>query len=397
VYNSESITDSYHVIHCERMYNCQYVRESKDCLNSLFLFDCRNCEFVFGGSNLRNKKYIWFNEQLSQAEWERRRAEVNTASRSAMKPYLEQFERLILDAVWPENFNVKAESCVGEYLTNCEDSKYVFYADGGARNNFWIAWLIGRAEHNAFVADPAHSRDTYCSTALANCHGCKFGVYSSRCKDIEYCLECFDCEYCFGCIGLRKKKFCILNKQYTEEEYWAKVDQIKCAMLDRGEYAEGVPSKFNLGWFPESGAAKYYESTPEFGAKIGAYQFDPESNGAYGDELMMAREVRDVSQIPDDAKDLDGWAGVALFDPAFNRRYSLLAPEIALYQKLKIAPPNTHFISRVLAYIRLGNAPVYFDTTCANCSKQVTIAKNPTYTKRKIYCSECYLKYLESN
>ncbi|MDO8303903.1 MAG: hypothetical protein Q7T18_11740, partial [Sedimentisphaerales bacterium] len=271
VYNSESITDSYHVIHCERMFNCQYVRESKDCLNSLFLFDCRNCEFIFGGSNLRNKKYVWFNEQLTQEEWERRRAEVNTASRAAMKPFLEKFELMILDAVWPENFNIKSENCLGEYLTNCEDSKYVYYADGGARNNYWIAWLIGRAEHNAFVADPAHSRDTYCSTALANCHNCKFGVYSARCKDIEYCLECFDCEYCFGCIGLRKKKFCILNKQYSEAEYWQKVDEIKCVMLDRGEYTEGVPSKFSLGWFPESGAAKYYESTPEFGAKIGAH------------------------------------------------------------------------------------------------------------------------------
>jgi hypothetical protein len=34
-----------------------------------------------------------------------------------------------------------------------------------------------------------------------------------------YCDQCFDSKNIFGCIGLRTKEFCILNKQYTKEEY----------------------------------------------------------------------------------------------------------------------------------------------------------------------------------
>ena len=45
-------------------------------------------------------------------------------------------------------------------------------------------------------------------------------------RDMIYCDCCFDCASCFGCIGLRNKQYCILNKQYTKEEYEALVPQI---------------------------------------------------------------------------------------------------------------------------------------------------------------------------
>ena len=38
--------------------------------------------------------------------------------------------------------------------------------------------------------------------------------------DLEYSVFCLGgSENLFGCIGLRKKSYCVLNKQYSKEEY----------------------------------------------------------------------------------------------------------------------------------------------------------------------------------
>jgi hypothetical protein len=52
----------------------------------------------------------------------------------------------------------------------------------------------------------------------------------------HYCDLCFNCENCFGCVGLRKKEYCILNKQYTKDEYEKAVPKIIARMIDDGEW-----------------------------------------------------------------------------------------------------------------------------------------------------------------
>jgi len=49
-------------------------------------------------------------------------------------------------------------------------------------------------------------------------------VYEST--NAYYCINCHACQDIFACIGLRNKQYCILNKQYTKEEYEKLVPQI---------------------------------------------------------------------------------------------------------------------------------------------------------------------------
>jgi hypothetical protein len=46
-----------------------------------------------------------------------------------------------------------------------------------------------------------------------------FGNVIYYSANIEYSFNCYNCTFCFACLGLRKKNYCILNKQYTKEEY----------------------------------------------------------------------------------------------------------------------------------------------------------------------------------
>ena len=397
IYSCKNVTSSYNIIHSDRIHKSQYVRECRDVIESAFVFDCRNCEFCFGATNKRNKKYIWFNDELSQEEWERRRAKVDLGVRSVAKEYLEKFDQLVKDSVWPENFNEKSENSTGEYLTGATNCEYVYYSDGGARDIFWSGWAFGKTENCAFCANAGHGSDVWNCVASTFGASNKFCSWTARCYNLEYCMSCYDCEFCFACIGLTKKKYHILNKEYSEEDYWKKVDEIKCRMLDSGEYGNFLPPKLGTSWFHESGSIKYLLTDLEFGKKADAHLFDPEEEGAYGDEFIGGAEVPDSTTLPDSIDDCDEWAGKPVVDSSYGRRFAMLKPEVALYKKLRIAPSMTHPVQRVTDLIWTANSGVFVDAKCEKCDKDVITSMNKTYPEKRIYCQECYLQYLETN
>ena len=60
-------------------------------------------------------------------------------------------------------------------------------------------------------------------------------MYCQESKNITDCYHCFDCEnctFCLGCIGLRSAQYCILNKQYTKEEYEKVTQEMSIANKD---------------------------------------------------------------------------------------------------------------------------------------------------------------------
>lgn len=58
----------------------------------------------------------------------------------------------------------------------------------------------------------------YNATFLQSCVGC---------RDCHYSFELLNCSNCFGCVGLVNKKFCIFNKQHSEEEYKIELEGLK--------------------------------------------------------------------------------------------------------------------------------------------------------------------------
>lgn len=391
-----NIVECYRVSHSSRLYRCQFVLESYDCFNSSFLFDCRNCEFCFGAANQRNKKYLWWNEQLTKEEWERRRNEVDLGRYDVLRENEQKLYDLInTKAVWPENFNEKTSDSVGEYLIECSDCPYTSFGRGG-HHNYWC-FGVWNARDNAFsTAVPGDNN--FQAGPLNQSANCKFSPFVIRCDDMEYCYSCYDCEHCFGCVGLSRKKFCILNKQYSEEEYWRAVDALKCAMLDRGEYGRPFPAAFSHSYFPDGGPMMYLGATLDDWDKIGFPHFAIDADGAFGELRMEGRSVKKMEEVPESVDDLDDtWAGVPIEDPEIQRPYTLLKPEIAWYKRMRIAPPRAHFTNRMHQLMWMVNMAQFIPTTCSQCGKSLMVAKNNFFQNRKHLCREDYLKYLESH
>jgi hypothetical protein len=52
-----------------------------------------------------------------------------------------------------------------------------------------------------------------------NCYQVKYSHFAVGCNNSEFIFDCRNCSYCFMCSGLRNKKYCYMNEQYTKEEY----------------------------------------------------------------------------------------------------------------------------------------------------------------------------------
>jgi hypothetical protein len=83
-------------------------------------------------------------------------------------------------------------------------------------------WARLRSEHT-------HDRDAHNNYGCFNveaCRNCNY-VYNSRnsinCHNsdaIIECVQCTDCRDCAFCVGLNGARFHILNKEYSENEYY---------------------------------------------------------------------------------------------------------------------------------------------------------------------------------
>ena len=76
-----------------------------------------------------------------------------------------------------------------------------------------------------FVID--QSELVYESSFSAHLYNCTFLVHSSGCSNCHFGYNLRECQECIGCVGLRQKRFCIFNKQYSEAEYRALSSRLK--------------------------------------------------------------------------------------------------------------------------------------------------------------------------
>ncbi|MFH1405432.1 MAG: hypothetical protein ABIH21_05075 [Patescibacteria group bacterium] len=397
IFTGGKIVKSHHCLKSSRIFNCRFARQSYDCMDGAFLFDCRNCQWCFGASNKRNKKYIWMNEQLSQTEYEERLKEVDLGVRSVVEKWTKEFDDLLhKEGIWPENFNEKTEDSTGDYLNNAVRCHECYDSADAPVDNYHCAWNYGVSQNNAHMWGNVDSSDCYMCVSSPNSHETLFNYRSTRMDHCEYCMVCIDCKNCFGCIGIQKKEFCILNTQYSEVEYWQKVDEIKCAMLEQGVYGGYFPVELSSTYVPECGAVVYNGATKKDLESIGGNLFDASAQDATGEDRIDRSKIKSCNDIPDSIDDLtDEWVGVPIFDPNAGRTFSFLKPEIDHYRKMRIAPPNQHFIQRLHAVTQGGQQSAFEKRTCAHCNSELTVSVCIKYPDRRIYCKPCYLNYLE--
>ena len=377
----------YEGVRLSRCYGCFYSTDLADCVDSYFLFDCVNCQNCFGCTNLRNKKYCFLNEQLSKDDYEDRMSKIDLGSRRVVERWRDKFRELENKAIRKNLKNIKVNNVFGNELENCENCQIAFRVFGGSKN---IRHTV-HVESSEEIMDVFGASDVsflYESTAVAPGNNVKFSIMIRNGVGMEYCMECNDCQNCFGCLGLRSKKYCIFNKQYSEEEYWARVDKIKTEMLGRGEYGEFFPIHHSFIAYNDSNAGVEFPLTKEEVLKRGwRWQDQVES------EVDLSKiEILKPKDVPDNIVDVgEDILGKAIICEKTGKPFRITKYELDFYRKQGIPIPVEHPFERMRRRLKQQIPFRLWQTICSKCNKEIYSGYNPE-NKFVVYCEECYQK-----
>ncbi|PIZ73391.1 hypothetical protein COY07_02085, partial [Candidatus Peregrinibacteria bacterium CG_4_10_14_0_2_um_filter_43_11] len=377
-----TMEQSYECTYCFKCFNVKFSLDSHDCSDSYFLYDCRGCRNCFMCWNLRNKEYAIFNKSYSKNDYEEKIKSLQLGSRKFLEELKRRFqEHVKSDSYHKNDHNVNIQNCTGNYIVNCKNCREAYFMED--------------AEDAAFVLRSPQIKTCYDGVGLfrselcyeicqsTDLHNVQFACYCVDCHDCQYIDQCFNCQNCFGCVGLRRKRYCILNKQYTKEEYERMVERIVERMVEAGEYGEFFPYRMAYNGFNLSLAAFYYHETEEsIQAKGGYFEAEPESH-AQGVE---------ANQLPDRSEDiLDNFIGKPILCSKTGKPYNFIKKELDFYRHhhlpLPIFYPEERNRVRYKQLSPFGGRT----TDCFQCHKTITVYYPEDYGYKKVLCEECYL------
>ena len=302
---AELVYDNFWVQKSSRIFFSSNVEDSHDIWFSKNLRGCSNC---FGCVNLRNKQYYIFNEPYSREEYKKKLEEFAVGSSEAVEKLKEKIKTFSLR--FPRKFMEGRNSVNsrGDYIYNSknvlnsyniqggEDLRYCQFLVDSPNKNCYDQTLFG--EGNAFTYECYE-----CGLGTNNikfCAACWSDVH-----DLQYCRYCFSSFNLFACIGLRNKSYCILNKQYTKEEYEKLVPKIiehmnQMPYIDKKgrvyKYGEFFPPELSPFSYNETIAQEYFPLSKDEALAKGYSWKDPEPRNY---EITLKTE-----DLPDHIKDV---------------------------------------------------------------------------------------------
>ena len=366
---------------CHNSYKLFYSRHSRDCIDSNFLYDCRNCQNCFMSWNLRNKSYCIENVQYTKEAYEEKLKSFKLGSYKSVQSFKKQFEELARnEAVHRENFNFRAYNSTGNYLLDVKNCK-----NCNTINDSEDCYNCIRGQKQKSNID---ANGCWYSELLGNCSSCvngyaeKYCVWSSS-RYSEYSDLCIECDYCFGCVGLKKKKYCILNKQYTKESFDELRTKIIQDMKKRGEYGKFLPYAMSAGPFNFSTSFLYFPETKKE---------DILTLGGYWDDIDESH-IKGIptSELPDKIEDVpDNIITQALICPETGWRFNIAQNEIIFYKENNIPLPRYHFDVRTKKQLKYLTVLKSYQYTCFYCEKDIMAYYPTEWGYKKIACEECY-------
>ena len=448
IYSSSMISDSWYIFEkwemlyeCfwwENLYNCKYCSICLDSSNLFFCIDCKWCSDCFMSYNLRNKKYCFYNEQLSKEEYEKRIREIDLWNYSVVQKLLNELsEKNIIH----KNLNNEyCEDSTWDFLLHCnnvkecylaswwEDCKYCVEFDYSANHT----WSKDCMDSFWFWA----SELLYEVQSQANWYNNKFSNFSYDVAECTYIDNCHDSKYLFGCIWIKNESYCILNKKYSKEEYEKLVPRIIEHMKKTWDWWEFFPIEISPFCYNETIAEDYFPLSKE--EVVEKWWYPPRQTRDLSPDEISANsalwkdedgQIPDVSKVipaeklPDNIKDIpDDILAWAIKCEVSWRPFKIIPQELEFYREHNIPVPHLHPDERYKKRMELRNPRELYDRRCDKCSKDMktTYAPSSVIARKQwsdlggdisanglpqknlsdfssqwqpiVYCEECYLK-----
>jgi hypothetical protein len=371
----------YFCVNTKDSYSSRYLYECEKCMDSAFLYDCRNCQNCFGCWNLRNKKYCISNIQYSKEKYEEKIKQLLPKTwKDEQKFFADFWQSVERKAVHRGAVIDKSENSTGDHLNgnkNARDSYYIFGSEDCAH-----CYDAGEIKTSYDAYEPFKGELQY------ETHACNLGyglMACSKCYEddaLNYCQYCWYSSNLFGCFGMKKQKYCILNKQYTKEEYEKLVPKIIEHMQRTGEWGEFFPAAVSPFGYNETAAQDYYPHEKNEILKKGWKWKDAE----------IAETINQNYKIPSTIDDVpDSITDEVLQCTNCKKNYRIVIQEVKFYRNQNLPIPEHCFDCRHKTRMSLRNPRKFYPRQCAKCGAKIQTTYAPD-RQEKVYCEQCYLK-----
>lgn len=274
LYKTENTVQCYDDVLCGNLNRVNFSYDSDDSVNCDFLHACKNMIDSLGCINLRNKSNCIFNQQYTKEEYTKERAKYDFGSHKALTEFSKKFEEFKKQYPRRHGFVHRCQNCVGDNIVGSKNVYMGFDVFGEVADCKYIVWA--KELNDSYDSGPgAGFLANYCYEVVdTGDNGTRnlFSVITHSCQNTNYTYACKSSQDLFGCVGLRSKRYCILNKQYTKEEYEALVPKIIAHMdempyIDKKgrvyKYGEFFPTELSPFAYNETIAQEYYSKTKE--------------------------------------------------------------------------------------------------------------------------------------
>jgi len=387
VFYSSDVVDCYDLIKCQRCYECLESSECynccycRNCHNSSDLFlceDCTGCRQCFGCANLRNKEYHIYNIPFSKEEYEKR---MQNLRRNPSGEVLRDIRALHLSVPHRYAHIIQSDSSTGDQLLECQRCTDCYTLKHSQDCRHCIIGENDRDCQDANFFDNCELQ--YESSNLEKNYHTAFSLMVWYCKEIFYSMNCFNSDHLFGCSGMKKHRYCILNKQYTKEEYERLVPKIIEHMKKHDEYGEFFPIKISPFGYNETVAHEHFPLTKEEAVRnTWIWHDEAESRDKYlGPQPELSSKIEEV---PDDI------TKQILLCEITGKPYKIIPQELEFYRDMHLPIPRRCFEQRHSDRMTKRNPRRLWDRECAKCKKSIQTTYAPDRPEI-VHCEFCYL------
>jgi hypothetical protein len=361
-------------------------------------------------TNLRNKSYCFYNEQLTKEEYTKKIALYNLGSYKTIQELKGHFEEMKKSAIHRFAHIVNSYNATGNNIDHGKNAFYCFDASGGIEDSKDVYWAA-KGVKDSYSSGPGLGMATQAYESFDGGAGggsfffCSVVYYS---QNAEYCFNCYNCTNVFACLGLRNKKYCILNKQYTKEEYEELLPKIKQHMMDMPyidkcgriyKYGEYFPAELSPFSYNETIAQDFYPLTKDKAQENG-YSWKEREVKNYTPTLFSSDILDSISDITDSVlSDIIECAHKGECSDRCSVVFKIIPEELIFYRRFNIPIPRLCYGCRHYERLNKRNPQKLWHRQCmcdmsdhiheGKCQNEFETSYAPERSEI-IYCEKCY-------